>query len=209
MDKLDQVFEGLFENDLLEEIKTKGLRRSVKAGDVLIDIGQEITAMPLVITGAVSVLREDDKGDELLLYYLEHGDSCAMTFSCCMGAGKSEIRAVAEADTELVMVPVEMMEHWMVSYQGWRKFILDSYHHRMSELLETVDTLAFLKMDQRLLKYLRDRAMVLGDDTITTTHQEVAQDLHTSRVVVSRLLKGLEREGKISLGRNSIKVLSL
>ena len=209
MSTIDTAYEGLFETALLDEIKSKGVLRKVKTGETLIDIGQEITAMPLVMTGAVSVLREDEQGDELLLYYLERGDSCAMTFSCCMGTGKSEIRAVAEADTELLMIPVEMMEHWMVKYQGWRKFILDSYHLRMSELLETVDTLAFLKMDQRLMKYLRDKAMVIGDDTITTTHQEVAQDLHTSRVVVSRLLKGLEREGKIKLGRNAIKVLSL
>lgn len=209
MQSLNQTFEGQFEPALLTEIEKLGVMRKVKSGDILIDIGQHITAMPLVLDGAISVMREDEDGDELLLYYLEAGDSCAMTFSCCMGQGISEIRAIAEADTELLMIPVEMMENWMVKYQGWRKFILDSYHLRMTELLETVDTLAFLKMDQRLLKYLRDKAMVLHDDTIKTTHQEVAQDLHTSRVVVSRLLKGLERQGKIALSRNAIKVLSL
>lgn len=209
MEVLYQAYQGYFEPELLEELKSAGTYKKVEAGDVLIDIGDTITSIPLVISGAISVLREDKEGDELLLYYLEQGDSCAMTFSCCMGKGVSEIRAIAETDTELMMLPVNMMEEWMVKYRGWRSFILDSYHMRMSELLETVDTLAFFKLDVRLMKYLRDKAMVIGDDLIHTTHHEVARDLHTSRVVISRLLKGLERDGKISLSRNAIKVLSL
>lgn len=206
---LEQTYEGLFEPELMEEIIKNGRPRSVAAGDFLIDFGDSISAMPLIISGAVNVLREDKAGDELLLYFLEKGDSCAMTFSCCMGRGISEIRAIAETDTELIMIPVEKMEEWMIKYRGWRRFILDSYHLRVTELLETVDTLAFLKMDARLMKYLRDKAMVIGDDVIHTTHQEVARDLHTSRVVISRLLKGLERDGKIALTRNAIKVISV
>ena len=206
---LERHYGYLFEPELLDEIEANGKCKLIKQGERLLDIGQDITVMPLIFSGAIKILREDDHGDELLLYFIEKGDTCAMTFSCCLGSGKSEIRAIAESDTELLLIPIEKMDEWMAKYQSWREFILDSYHTRMSELLETIDTLAFMKMDERIMKYLKDRAMVTNDDIIYSTHQDVARDLHTSRVVVSRLLKSLEREGKIELSRNHIKVLAL
>ncbi len=206
---LEQHYGYIFEEALLKEIESIGKFLKVDQGDILIDLGQKVTAMPLLFDGAIKILREDKEGDELLLYFIEKGDTCAMTFSCCLGSGKSEIRAVAELPTEMVMIPVENMEQWLAKYSSWRRFVLDSYHSRMSELLETVDTLAFMKLDERLLKYLQDKAMVTHDEYIHTTHLEVARDLHTSRVVISRLLKVLERDGKISMGRNAIKVLKL
>lgn len=209
LEELQEHFGFLFEDELLHEINQVGTFREVPEGFMLMDIGQYIKSMPLLVHGAIRILREDENGDELLLYFLERGDTCAMTLNCCVGTKKSEIRAVAETPAKLVMVPVEKMEEWMVKYTSWRNFILQSYHSRLQEMLETIDTIAFLKMDERLLKYLRDKAMVTNDDEITTTHHEVAQNLHTSRVVVSRLLKKLENDGKIKLGRNSIKVIDL
>ncbi len=208
-DKLETNYGYLFEPELLDEIEKVGQSVKVRQGEMMMDIGQQINAMPLLFEGAIKILTEDEEGDELLLYFIEVGDTCAMTFSCCMGAGKSEIRAIAETDSEMLMIPIEKMDDWMARYRSWRSFILDSYHERLSELLETIDTLAFMNMDDRLLKYLRDKAMVTHDDMIYTTHRDIAQDLHTSRVVVSRLLKGMEREGKIKLQRNQIKVLDL
>lgn len=208
-EKLEANYGYLFEPDLLDEIEEAGSLHQVRQGDLMMDIGQPIKAMPLLFDGAIKILTEDKEGDELLLYFIEIGDTCAMTFSCCMGEGTSEIRAIAETDSELLMIPVEKMDDWMARYRSWRSFILDSYHERLSELLETIDTLAFMKMDDRLMKYLRDKAMVTHDDVINTTHKDIAQDLHTSRVVVSRLLKGMEKEGKIQLQRNQIKVLEL
>jgi len=208
-DKLEKNYGYLFDPELLDEIEKSGQLITVHQGDLMMDIGQQITAMPLLFSGAIKILTEDDAGDELLLYFIEVGDTCAMTFSCCMGAGKSEIRAIAETDAEMLMIPIEKMDDWMARFRSWRAFILDSYHERLSELLETIDTLAFMQMDDRLMKYLRDKAMVTHDDVIHTTHKDIAQDLHTSRVVVSRLLKGMEREGKIELQRNQIKVLDL
>ncbi len=207
--KLEQNYGYLFEQALLDEIEAMGIYKKVKQGDMLMDIGEPITMMPLLLTGAIKILREDDKGDELLLYFLETGDSCAMTFSCCMGKRISEIRAVAESDAELLMIPVGKMEVWMGKYKSWQQFILDSYHTRLLELMDTIDTIAFMKMDQRLLKYLQDKAMVNRDEVVQTTHQEIAQDLNTSRVVVSRLLKKMENEGLIAMNRNHIKVLAL
>ena len=165
--------------------------------------------MPLLLSGAIKILREDENGEDLILYYLEKGDTCAMTLSCCMGETKSKIRAIAETDVELIMLPKQNMSDWLSKYKSWQSFILESYHNRVNELLEAVDTIAFLKMDERLFKYLKDRAMITHNDELDTTHKEIAEDLHTSRVVISRLLKKLENEKKITLFRNSIKVLEL
>lgn len=209
IEELKQHYGFLFEEELLHEINQVGTFREVPEGFTLIDIGEYIKSMPLLVNGVIKILREDENGDELLLYFLERGDTCAMTLNCCVGQKKSEIRAIAESSAKLIMVPVEKMEEWMKKYHSWRNFILQSYNSRLSEMLETIDTIAFMKMDERLLKHLRDKAMVNSDDVITTTHQEIAQNLHTSRVVISRLLKKLENEGKIKLHRNSIHVIDL
>ena len=202
-------FGYLFEQDLIDEIAKVGISKNFIADTTIIELGDFIKSMPLLISGAIKILREDENGDELVLYYLEKGDTCAMTLSCCMGQTKSKIRAVAETDVELILLPKEKMTDWLSSYKTWQSFILQSYHNRVEELLQAVDTIAFLKMDERIFKYLKDKAMVNNNDELTTTHKQIAEDLHTSRVVVSRLLKKLENEHKIKLYRNSIKVLEL
>jgi len=208
-EELKENYGYLFEDELLNEIQNIATYKSVKEGTVLIEIGDYIKSMPLLISGAIKILREDDDGDELALYFIERGDTCAMTLSCCVAHAKSEIRAVAETDAKLIMIPVQKMTEWMHKYKSWQEFIVQSYHSRMMEMLEAIDTIAFLKMDERLFKYLRDKAMVSNDDVLHVTHKEIAQDLHTSRVVVSRLLKKLENESKIELFRNKIKVIAL
>ena len=197
----------LFENELIEEIDRVATLKHVAAGTKIMDIGQYIKSMPLLIEGAIKILREDEEGDELLLYFLEKGDTCAMTMTCCVGNHKSEIRAIAELDTVLVMIPIGKMEEWTGKYKSWRRFVFDSYHNRLMELLETIDNVAFKKMDERLLKYLKDKVAVTGSNIIKSTHQEIAYELHTSRVVISRLLKKLENQKIISLHRNSLEVL--
>lgn len=191
LEELKQQYGYLFEEDLLQEINNVGTYKDIPEGFKLIEIGDYIKSMPLLVSGAIKILREDEEGDELILYFIEQGDTCAMTLSCCLGNAKSEIRAIAETDTRLIMIPVTKMEEWLGKYKSWQKFVLQSYHNRMSELLEAIDTIAFLKMDQRLFKYLKDKAMVNHNDVIHVTHQQIASDLHTSRVVISRLLKTL------------------
>ena len=208
-EQLDVNFGYLFEDLLIKEIKTIGIYKEYPADTTIIEIGDYIRSIPLLISGAIKVLREDENGDELVLYYLENGDTCAMTLSCCMGQKKSEIRAMAETDVKVIMIPKEKMAEWLGKYKSWQNYILQSYHNRMSELLEAVDTIAFLNMDERLLKYLKDKAMVNHNDLIQVTHQQIANDLHTSRVVISRLLKSLENKEKIQLHRNYIKLLDL
>ncbi|NNC45441.1 MAG: Crp/Fnr family transcriptional regulator, partial [Winogradskyella sp.] len=143
----------------------------------------------------------------LLLYVLEQGDTCAMSLTCCMSKSVSKIRAVADQPTQVIMIPIEKMKSWFNTNESWRNFILESYQIRFDEMLETIDTLAFMRMDERLYKYLVDRAKVNATTTAKITHQDIAEDLNTSRVVISRLLKQLEKEGKITLGRNKIELI--
>lgn len=206
---LKNKYGHLFEAALLDEISHFGLLKDIPEGYKLIETGQYIKSMPLLISGAIKIMRDDNDGDELLLYFLESGDTCAMTLTCCLGNTKSEIRAVAELPTKLIMVPIEKMEEWTGKYKSWRNFVFESYHNRLMEMLETLDSIAFLKMDERLLKYLRDKSNITKDHIIYSTHQEIAYELHTSRVVISRLLKKLENQGKIELNRNNIRIISL
>ncbi len=206
---LHTFYAYLFEKELLDEIESFAIYKEFKANSTIIDIENYIVSIPLILEGAIKIMREDDDGNELVLYYLEKGDTCAVTLSCCMGQTKSNIRAIAETDVKLLMIPKEKMKVWLTNYTSWQEFILQSYHSRLQEFIEALDTIAFLNMDQRLLKYLRDKAMVNSNDLISTTHKEIADDLHTSRVVISRLLKGLEKKGKIQLHRNQIKVIDL
>ncbi len=206
---LEEAYHLTFEKELLKEIAEAGKLKTFKEGEKIIEIGDYVTAMPLLLNGAIKILREDKEGDELLLYFLESGDTCAMTLSCCLGQTKSEIRAVAETDTTLIMVPINKMEEWTSKYKSWRNFVFESYHTRLTEMLDTIDTIAFLNMDQRLMRYLRDKAKINQNEEVQVTHQEIAYDLHTSRVVISRLLKKLELDGSIELRRNNIKVNDL
>jgi CRP/FNR family transcriptional regulator len=206
---LQENFSSLFEDTLLEEINQVGVLKEVKEGEKLIEIGDYVRSMPLLISGAIKILRDDKDGDELLLYFLERGDTCAMTLTCCLGQTKSEIRAVAELDTSLIMIPIQKMEEWTGKYKSWRNFVFQSYHARLSEMLETIDNIAFMNMDERLVKHLLNKKKITKNSIINSTHQEIAYELHTSRVVISRLLKKLESMGKIELDRNSIKIVSL
>ncbi|MGB5436605.1 MAG: Crp/Fnr family transcriptional regulator [Maribacter sp.] len=207
--ELQENYGHIFEEELINEINQTGTYREIHEAHKLMEIGDYVKSMPLLISGVIKVLREDDEGDELLLYFLENGDTCAMTLTCCMGHTKSEIRAIAETNAKLIMIPIQKMEEWLAKYTSWRNFVLQSYHSRLNEMLETIDSIAFLKMDDRLLKYLKDKARVTKDKTISTTHQQIAYELHTSRVVISRLLKKLENLGQIELTRNQIKLVKI
>ena len=205
---LKQTYGFIFEEQLIEEIAEVSMLRDFKEGDVLIDFGDSIRKMPLLIKGAIKISREDFDEGELLLYFIEKGDTCAMTMACCLGETKSEIRAVAETNGTVVMIPITKMEEWLGKYKSWRNFVFNSYNSRLKEMLSAIDNLAFMNMDERLLNYLYDKAKINNSNHILNTHQEIAYDLHTSRVVISRLLKALENKGKISLHRAFIEIVN-
>ena len=206
-EKLKDYFSVVFEKDLIDEIIEVGTYKKVKENDLLLDLGDKFDKIPLILSGAIKISREDKNGDEIVLYFLERGDTCTITFGSGLNSVKSKVRGVAEKDSEVVLIPVEKLEEWMVKYKSWRNFVIDSYNIRLSEMLEAIDTLAFMKMDRRLYKYLTDKVKIMRSSTLNTTHQHIAQDLNTSRVVISRLLKQLENEKKIKLHRNKIEVL--
>lgn len=206
-DKLDEYYNVVFEKELLKEIAEVGTYHRVKENELLLDIGDEFHQIPLMLTGAIKISRETNAGEEIVLYFLERGDTCTITFGSGLQSSKSKVRGVAEKESEIIFIPVEKLEEWMVKYPSWRSFVIDSYNIRLNEMLEAIDTLAFMKMDQRLYKYLIDKVQIMRSTTLNTTHQEIAVDLNTSRVVISRLLKQLENEGRIKLYRNKIEVL--
>ena len=202
--ELKKYYGSLFELALLEEINQVGTFMEVPEGQDLMKPGQYIKSIPLLLSGSIKIMRPDGDGDELLLYHLEKGDTCAMTMSCCIGNTKSEIHAVSETDIKLLMIPVGMMEEWSQKYKSWRNFVFSSYHERIMELLESVDNIVFNNMDQRLENYLYNKVKIINSKHIYVTHKEVAADLHTSRVVISRLLKIMEND---KLHRSFIEVL--
>jgi len=205
---LQNLFGKIFEKALLEEITRVGTLREVPADFELMDIGEPIKGVPLMLSGAIKISREDINGDELLLYYLEEGDSCTITMAWEMGQQKSHIRAVTELPSQIIMVPLSAVEDWSSRFPSWRKFIFQSYHKRMEELLATVDSIAFDQLEKRLWAYLVEKKRVIKVNTLSITHQTIAKEMHSSRVVISRLLKRLEVDQKIRLHRNAIELIA-
>ncbi|MDH5380816.1 MAG: Crp/Fnr family transcriptional regulator [Cyclobacteriaceae bacterium] len=200
-------FSSFREPELIEEILKVGVLENLPEGQSLMEVGRYIKSVPLLTKGSVRVMREDQDGKELFLYYLKPGETCAVSLTCCMASERSSIRAVVDEDSELIRIPVEYLDIWTKKYTSFKNFVMNTYRTRYEELLDTIDSIAFMKMDERLWKFLIERKSMLGQEELNLTHQEIADSLHSTREVISRLLKALERDGKIELGRNRIKIL--
>ncbi len=205
---LKKLFSDLYEPNLVQAIQQKGHLLRIHAGESLIQIGQYIKYMPLILSGSLKIMREDDDGKELLIYHVDPGETCAMSITCCMGDTKSNVRAEAEEDTTLIAIPIHLLDQWSSEYVSWKHFIMRTYQKRFEDLLKTIDSIAFQKLDDRLLQLLKEKSLKSPEQVITATHQEIANELHSSREVISRLLKKLENEGNVKLGRNKIQWLS-
>jgi len=201
---LKDKFPDIYEPDARAAILSESQIMELKAGDVLLEIGSNIRIIPLVLSGLIKILREDTDGNELLLYYVEPGETCAMSLTCCSGDSTSTVRAVTEEDTVILAVPVRRMDSWTEQFKSWKTFVLLTYQRRFEELLKAIDAVAFQKLDDRLVLLLQEKSRMQGSESINTTHQEIANELHSSREVISRLLKKLEKDGKLALGRNKI-----
>jgi len=199
----------ILEEELVNEIINNSQLKEIEQDKVIVNVGDELNNIPIVLEGSIKISRENEEGEELLLYYIEGGDTCAMTLQCCVRNTKSEIRATTMEKSLILMIPIKMMEVWLHKYKSWREYILQSYHTRMTELMETIDAITFMRLDERLLKYLTDQAKLLGSLEINHTHQQIAEDLHSSRVVISRLLKQLEIKKIITIQRNKIILKSI
>lgn len=197
-------------NDLAlrEEISKVGQIMSFPAGQVIMNYGSYIKMVPLLVKGSIKVVREEEEeGRELLLYYLNKGETCSMSFSCCMMNKQSDIRTTAVDDTTIIGIPVKYADQWMTEFKSWKNFVMRSYDFRLHEMIKTIDNIAFKKMDERLLSYLSEKSKAQNSKTLQTTHQEIADELNASREAISRLLKQLEKREFIRLGRNKIELM--
>jgi CRP/FNR family transcriptional regulator, anaerobic regulatory protein len=198
---------SIFEAELLAELETKSMIMEVKGGEIMLNPGQTIRAVPIVLNGTFKVSRISEDGQELLLYYVKEGESCAMTFTCCMMAHASVIRGTAEEDSELLCIPVDLMDEWMMKYRTWKRFVMTTILNRFTEVLKSIDEVAFKKLDDRLVHYLKEKSKATGSSLINLSHQQIADELGTNRVVISRLLKRLELDKKLLLYRNQIRLM--
>ena len=200
-------FDETFEPALVKEMNQFGERKHFKEGDIIMDYGKYIRMMPIVIKGTIKVFRMDDTGKEILLYYLSSNESCSMAYSCCVEAKKSEVKAIAEDEVELIAIPHIKLDEWLCKYPSWKNYIMRSFNERFLELLKSIESIAFHRLDERLIAYLKEKKRLSGSNVIKASHYVIADELATSRVVVSRLLKHLENDGKILLYRNEIKLM--
>jgi len=200
---------SVFEPALLNELQRFGELKYFKEGDIIMYYGKYIRMMPIVVSGTIKVFRKDQQGKEILLYYLSSNESCSMAYSCCVEAKKSEVKAIAEDDVELIAIPNIKLDEWLCKYPSWKNYIMRSFNERFLELLKSIESIAFHKLDERLIAYLKEKQRLSGSSVIKASHNVIADELATSRVVVSRLLKQLENDGRILLYRNEIKLMKL
>jgi CRP/FNR family transcriptional regulator len=208
MEHLREKLAPFLEGALIDEMLKSSEILHFKEGTVIIDYDKFIKGMPMVLKGTVRVMKRDDEGREILLYYVSSSESCTMAYSCCMEARKSEIRAIADTDVELISIPHEKLDEWLIKYPSWKTYVFQSFNQRFNELLRSVESIAFKKLDERLVEYLKKKSTNTGSKVISLSHQQIADELGTSRVVISRLLKHLENEGKVILYRNELKIMA-
>ena len=192
------------EEGLYNEIVNHGTIKQVKAGETLLKVGQTIRSTMLIIDGLVKLYREDDEGKEFFIYHLNAGQACSLSMVCAAKHETSEVLAKALTDATVLAIPLEYMDKWMSKYKSWYQFVITSYRNRFEELLKTIDAIAFTGMDERLEYYLKKQVEQLGSN-LKITHQEIANDLNSSREVISRLLKKMEAKGWLVIHRNSIE----
>lgn len=194
------------EEPLVEELAEHGTVKIIKAGDTLLRLGQTIRSTMLILDGLVKLYREDDEGKEFFIYHLEPGQACSLSMVCAEKHETSEVLAKALTDSTVLTIPLEYMDKWMSKYKSWYQFVITSYRDRFEELLKTIDAIAFTSMDERLEFYLKNQVKKMGKH-VKITHQEIANDLNSSREVISRLLKKMEAKNWLIIHRNSIEWL--
>jgi CRP/FNR family transcriptional regulator len=205
-DILRKALPNLTDPKLLDRLLEKGQFSTFEPGKTLMEPGQFVKAVPLVLEGSIKIMRMDEDGKELFLYYLEAGETCALSLTCCSAARPSEIKAVVEEKVTVLFVPIQVHEQLTDEFKQWKDFVSSTYQHRFQEMLTVLDAIAFKRMDERLMNYIVTKMKQLKTNELHTTHQEVANELGTAREVISRLLKQLEKKKWIELGRNVIYI---
>ncbi|MES2799550.1 MAG: Crp/Fnr family transcriptional regulator [Bacteroidota bacterium] len=190
-----------------EQLANFGFVKNFEEGETILSENAYIKAIPIVTNGSIRVMRTDEDGRELLLYYIKAGESCIMSFLGGMHNDTSKVRAIAEEETEILFIPIDKVSLLIKEFPEWLDYIFRLYHQRFEELLEVVNAIAFKKLDERLFNFIKKKSELTKSKTLHVTHEQLANELGTARVVVSRLLKQMEEEGLISLGRNKISLM--
>ncbi len=196
--------ENIFQTLLKGEVDEAGQVKSFPAGTVIINFNSYISSIPIILSGSIKVIRTDEEGREILLYYIKPGESCIMSFLAGMHNDTSKIKAIVEEDAELLLIPVDKAKQWIRDFPEWTDFILNLYQKRFEELLEVVNAIAFQKADIRLMNLLNQKSQLFNSREIKVTHQQLADETGLSREAVSRILKQLEKDGLLSIARNKI-----
>ncbi len=207
MENLEQITEFKSSPELIQKLYEHGVSKEFQAGDILINENSYIRSIPIVIKGSIKVIRTEEDGREILLYYIKAGESCIMSFLGGLHNETSKVKAEIEEDAEILFLPIDKVSLFIKEYPQWLDYIFRLYHKRFEELLDIVNAIAFKKVDERLLNLLHKKAELNNSKLIQTTHEQLANELGTARVVVSRLLKQLEENGAVQLGRNKITLL--
>ena len=203
----DMTTDNLFHSLLKKEVLHSGEIKSFPAGSVILNINAYIKSIPIVLSGSMKVIRTDDEGKEILLYYIKPGESCIMSFLAGIHNDTSKIKAIVEEDVKLLLIPVDKASQWIKEFPEWTDFIFNLYQKRFEELLEVVNAVAFQKLDVRLLHLLKQKSLLYQSKEISVTHQQLSDELGITREAVSRVLKQMENEKLISLSRNKISLL--
>lgn len=206
VEELKEALPNFTDPALLQQILDKGQLMNLKAGKILMEPGQFVKMVPIVLDGSIKISRMDDEGRELFLYFLDAGETCALSLTCCSASKPSEIKAVVEEDATIIAIPITAIDRFSEEFKQWKDFVATTYQNRFQEMLVALDAVAFKRMDERLMGYIVKKMKQLKTNELHTTHQEIANELTTSREVISRLLKQLERKKWIELGRNVIYI---
>ena len=191
-----------WEDGLYDAIINEAELKEAKAGTTLLKMGQNIKSAMLVVEGTIKLYQEDETGGEYFMYHLNPGEACAVTLVCNYHHEQSQVLAKAVTDIQYLSIPIEFMEKWLNEFKSWHYFVIKTYRSRYEELLKTIHEIAFKNMDERLEFYILKYVKQFGT-IVNLTHQDIANDLNTSREVISRLLKKMEHNGWIIMNRNS------
>lgn len=199
--------ESLFKDiSLVDALNKYGIKKSFERNITIFEAGEVITSIPMVLEGVLRIVRQDTEGHEVFLYHLYPGETCAMALNCCEAGKESMVKAITEDQTLLLLIPIRQVSDWF-RFDEWKLYVNQTYGKRFAELLEVIDLIAFSNMDKQLLHYLQERCKATNTSALFITHQQIADEMHTQREAISRLLRSMEQKSLVKLGRNTIELL--
>ena len=201
------ILNDIFQSDLVREIEESGNLKHFSAGETIVNMDSYIKNIPVVISGSIKVIRTEEDGREILLYYLTPGESCIVSILSGMKNETSKIKAIVEEDADIMLIPADKAKEWVKKYPDWTEFIFDLYQKRFEELLDVVNSVAFQKIDARLLHLIKQKTQLYNSKEISVTHQQLADELGITREATSRVLKQMEKDHLLILSRNKIELL--